>query len=146
MRIQRSYMAPHDMKKQWYHIDGENQVLGRLAVEVANILMGKHRPTYTPHLDTGDFVIVTNCKKIKVTGKKLQEKMYYSWTGYPGGLRTQTLLQKSEKHPTEPLYLAVRRMLPKSNLGRQMLTKLKLYPDENHPHAAQCPQVWKNSK
>jgi len=94
MRIQRSYMAPHDMKKQWYHIDGENQVLGRLAVEVANILMGKHRPTYTPHLDTGDFVIVTNCKKIKVTGKKLQEKMYYSWTGYPGGLRTQTLLQK----------------------------------------------------
>lgn len=146
MKIQRSYMAPHDMKKQWYHIDGENQVLGRLAVEVATILMGKHRPTYTPHLDTGDFVIVTNCKKIKVTGKKLQDKVYYSWTGYPGGLRSQTLLQKREKHPTEPLYLAVRRMLPKSKLGRQMLTKLKLYPDEKHPHAAQCPQVWKNSK
>jgi len=144
MQLQRSYIAPHDMKKQWYVIDAQNQVLGRMAVTIATILMGKHRPQYTPFLDTGDFVIVTNIEKVKITGTKRQKKIYYHWTGYPGGLRQNTFAELQKKHPEEPLLLAVRRMLPKTRLGRQMLTKLKVYEGPNHPHAAQCPKTWQN--
>lgn len=144
MQFQRSYIAPHDMKKQWYVIDAQNQVLGRLAVTIATILMGKHRPQYTPFLDTGDFVIITNIDKVKITGTKSQRKIYYWWTGYPGGLRQNTYSELKKRHPEEPLYLAVRRMLPKTRLGRQMLKKLKVYVGPNHPHAAQCPTVWQN--
>lgn len=146
MQIQKSYMAPQNYKKQWYLFDGENQILGRLAAKIAMILMGKHRPTYTPHIDAGDFIIVTNVTKVKVTGKKLKDKMYYSWTGYPGGLRKKSLEELNEKHPEAALMLAVRRMLPKSKMGRQMLTKLKIYEGATHPHAAQAPQVWKDTQ
>ncbi len=142
MQIQRSYIAPHDLKKQWYIIDATDQVLGKLAIQIALILMGKHRPIYTPFLDTGDFVIVTNIEKVKVTGKKRERKVYYTWSGYPGGLKKQTFAELQHKHPEEPLYLAVRRMLPKSRLGHKMLKKLKVYVGPNHPHAAQCPKVW----
>jgi len=144
MQIQRSYIAPHDMKKEWYVMDAQDQILGRLAIQIATVLMGKHRPQYTPFLDTGDFVIVTNVEKVKVTGTKRQRKVYYWWTGYPGGLRQNTFAELLKKHPEEPLLLAVRRMLPKNRLGRQMLKKLKVYVGPNHPHAAQSPKVWQS--
>lgn len=142
--MQKSYMAkPSDLQKTWYEVNAEDQVLGRLASKIAVVLMGKHRPTYTPHIDTGDFVIVTNAEKIKVTGKKEEEKLYYSWSGYPGGLKTQNLSEKRKRKPEEIIQLAVRRMLPKSKLGRQMLKKLKVYKGADHPHQAQNPKTLK---
>lgn len=141
--MQTSYMAKHNtLTKKWYHVDANDKVLGRLASTIAMILMGKHQPIYTPHVDTGDFVIVTNVEKIKITGNKKANKLYYAWSGYPGGLKIVNLHDKQQKHPEDILLLAVRRMLPKSRMGRQMLTKLKVYAGDKHPHQAQSPKAW----
>lgn len=124
----KSYMAKAgDVERKWLLIDAEGQVLGRLAVRVARILMGKTKPQYTPHLDVGDFVVVTNASKVKVTGRKLTDKTYGFYSGYPGGLKTHTLEQMLKHKPEEVIRLAVRRMLPKTRLGRKMLRKLKVH-------------------
>lgn len=140
--MNKTFMAkPNEVDKQWWLVDGSEKVVGRLASEIAMILMGKHRPTYTPHVDTGDYVVVTNVDKVVFTGKKLDQKRYTWYTGFPG-LRSETARERMNKHPDRILTEAVRRMLPKNKLGRQMLTKLKVYKsDETHPHQAQNPQV-----
>ena len=138
----KTYMAkPSDITRRWHQVDAEGLVLGRLAVEVARILMGKHRPTYTPHLDTGEFVVVINAQKIELTGKKAEQKKYYHYTGYPGGLVETSYRRMRERKPEEIIRLAVRRMLPKTKLGRAMLSKLKVYKGTEHPHTAQQPEV-----
>ncbi len=131
---------PKDIERRWYVVDAEGKVLGRLASEVAKILQGKHKPYYAPHLDTGDYVIVINAAKIRVTGKKLEDKIYYRHSGYPGGLRSATLAEMLRKHPTRVIRLAVRGMLPHNRLGRAMMRKLKIYEGESHPHQAQNPR------
>lgn len=141
--MQKSYMAKlGSVSRDWYVIDANDKVLGRLAVQIAKMLMGKTKPQYTPHADTGDFIVVTNVEKIKVTGTKEKNKVYYTWTGYPGGLRTHKLSEWRKTHPDRLLRLAVRRMLPKNTLGDKMLKKLKIYAGSQHPHQAQCPKVW----
>ncbi len=129
--------AQHD----WYIIDADGKRLGRLAVKVATVLMGKNKPTYTPHIDTGDFVIVVNAEKIAVTGNKLDQKEYARYTGYTGGRKTETMRNLLERKPTEVIRLAVKRMLPKTKLGRQMFKKLKVYAGPEHEHAAQMPKA-----
>lgn len=137
----KTYMAkPGELTKKWFHVDASDKVVGRLASDIAVILMGKHRPTYTPHVDTGDFVVVTNAEKVKLTGNKWSQKRYTWYTGYPG-LRSETAEARYEKHPDHILRDAVRRMLPKSKLGRKMLSKLKLYVGPDHPHQAQEPET-----
>lgn len=121
-------------------IDAAGMTLGRLATEVARRLRGKHKPEYTPHMDTGDYIVVINTKQISVTGNKAKDKMYYRHSGYPGGLRSMNFTQLNQKHPTRPLEFAVKGMLPKGPLGRQMLRKLKLYAGAEHPHEAQQPK------
>jgi large subunit ribosomal protein L13 len=128
-------------KPEWLLVDAENKTLGRLAVRLATILMGKHKPTYTPNVDTGDFVVLINADKIRVTGRKMQQEIYDWYTGYPGGRKIMTMDKFFAKHPTKVIELAVRRMLPKSRLGRKMLGKLKIYTGSEHPHAAQQPKV-----
>lgn len=129
-----------EIEREWWVVDAKGKNLGRLASYIACILRGKHKPTYTPHLDTGDFVVVTNAGGVVVTGRKLDQKTYYRHTGYPGGLRAITLRQQLERHPTRVLRAAVRGMLPKNRLGRKMLSKLKLYAGPDHPHQAQQPR------
>ena len=136
---QKSYMAK-EVEKKWYVVDASGKVLGRLANKIAVVLMGKHKPTYTPHVDTGDYVIVVNADKVVLTGKKLDQKKYYRHSGYPGGLKELTARQMFEKHPEKVVYLAVKRMLPKNKLGRKMLKKLKVYVGPEHPHQAQKPE------
>lgn len=131
---------PEDIERRWYVVDAEGKILGRLASEVAKILRGKHKPYFAPHLDTGDYVIVMNAAKIRVTGKKLEDKIYYRHSGYPGGLRSTTLAEMLKKRPTRVIRLAVRGMLPHNRLGRAMMRKLKIYEGESHPHQAQNPQ------
>jgi large subunit ribosomal protein L13 len=131
---------PGEVDRRWYVVDAEGQTLGRLATRIADTLRGKDHPQYTPHVDTGDFVIVVNAEKIAVTGKKLDQKLYYRHSGYPGGLRSRTLRQQLERQPTEVLRKAVKGMLPRSRLGRAQLTKLRIYAGPDHPHAAQAPQ------
>ncbi len=139
-----TYMASaSDIDRKWYVVDAEGQTLGRLASRVAMVLRGKHKPTYTPFLDTGDYVIVVNAEKIKVTGKKLDNKIYKRHSDYVGGLKTQTLRQKLEKKPEEVFELAVKGMLPKGPLGRQMYKKLHVYAGAEHGHAAQKPEELK---
>ena len=128
-----------DVEPQWLMVDAADQVLGRIAARIATILQGKHRPTYTPHMDTGDFVVVVNAEKVRVTGSKLQNKLYRRYTGYPGGLRQRTLAEMLAKNPERVIELAVQRMLPKTKLGRAMFKKLKVYAGPNHPHDAQQP-------
>lgn len=128
------------VEAKWYVLNAEGLTLGRLATKVARILMGKHKPIYTPHVDTGDFVIVINAEKIRVTGKKMTDKEYDWYTGFHGGRHVYTFEQMLAKHPTEPVSLAVKRMLPKSRLGTQMFTKLKVYAGAEHPHQAQMPE------
>src|SRR5207244_760173 len=123
---------------QWFVIDATGMVVGRLAAQIAPILMGKHRPTYTPHIDTGDYVIVTNVDKVVFTGNKWQQKAYQRYTGYPGGQRDEAAWKLFQRHPERILELAVQRMMPKSKLGRHMMDKLKLYSGTEHPHQAQC--------
>ncbi|MCX5840492.1 MAG: 50S ribosomal protein L13 [Deltaproteobacteria bacterium] len=127
--------------KDWYVIDAEGKVLGRLATEIARRLRGKHKPIYTPYVDTGDFVIVVNAGKVKLTGKKLTDKIYYHHSGYPGGLKETPAGKMLQEKPGEVLRLAVRGMLPKNSLGRAMLKKLKIYSGSDHCHEAQCPRV-----
>jgi ribosomal protein L13, bacterial type len=139
----KSFIAkPHEVERKWYVIDAENKTLGRLASEVAAILRGKKKPTYTPHVDCGDYVIVINAEKVAVTGKKRKEKIYKRHTGYPGGLREMTFEQLMEKHPTEIVRHAVKGMMPNGKLGRQMYKKLKVYAGPEHGHDAQKPAVW----
>ncbi len=125
---------------EWHHVDATDQILGRMASRIAMILQGKHRPTYTPHIDTGDFVVVTNASKVRVTGRKAEQKTYERYSGYPGGRTVIPFQRMLEKKPEEVIRLAVRRMLPKTRLGRQMLRKLKVYGGAEHPHEAQSPQ------
>lgn len=132
--------AKADMDKNWYLIDAEGLILGRLASNIATILMGKNKPVYTPFMDTGDFVVVVNAEKIKVTGKKMTDKNYYAHSGYLGGLKTKTLTEMLDRKPEEVIRLAVRRMLPKTILGRKMLKKLKIYSGSEHPHQSQKPE------
>ena len=129
------------MERAWHVIDAKGVPLGRLASEAAKLLMGKHKPTYEPHLPMGDFVIVVNAKEIGLTGNKATEKVYYRHSGYPGGLKQSSLQDMIEKHPDRVIKLAVRGMLPKGRLGRSMLRKLRVYPGAAHPHAAQNPVV-----
>lgn len=127
-------------QQAWFVVDAKDQVLGRLAVRIATVLMGKHKPTYTPHVDCGDFVIVLNAGDVKLTGKKREEIVYQRYSRYPGGQKTTAIGQVLERHPDRVLREAVRRMLPKNRLARQMLSKLKLYPGDTHPHQAQHPE------
>ena len=132
---------PQDVNPKWYVIDAEDQVLGRLATRVATIMRGKHRPTYTPHVDTGDFVIVVNAEKVKLTGNKREQKTYYRHTGYTGSLKSINADEiLNSAHADRVVSNAVRGMLPKNNLGRQIFKKLKVYAGPNHPHAAQMPE------
>lgn len=130
---------PADVERNWYVVDAEGHTLGRLASRIAATLRGKHKPIYSPSVDTGDYVIVVNAEKIAVTGQRMDKKIYYRHTGYPGGIRTLTLREQLEKHPTRALELAVKGMLPKNALGRKMLKKLKVYAGPDHPHQAQQP-------
>lgn len=140
--MKRTYVAKKDdIKLSWYIVDAEDKILGRIASKVASILKGKHKPIYTPHLDTGDGVIVVNASKIKVTGRKMKEKTYLHFSGYPGGLKKLSLENMLSKNPCKVMILAVRRMLPTTPLGRKMLKKLKVYADDKHPHKAQNPVV-----
>ncbi len=128
------------IERKWYLIDAEGKILGRLASKIAQILSGKDKPIYTPHLDVGDFVVVINAEKVKVTGGKEEKKIYYSHSGYPGGLRERTYQEQLNKKPQDIIRKAVRGMLPKSKLGRQMFKKLKVYVGSEHPHQAQRPE------
>ena len=137
----KTYVAnPDDRERNWLLVDAEGQTLGRLATQIADALRGKRKPTYTPHVDTGDFVVVVNAEKISVTGQKRQEKMYYRHSGYPGGLKSRTLNDMLERRPEEVIRLAVKGMLPRNRLARKQITKLKVYAGPEHPHAAQQPQ------
>lgn len=138
--MRTTYMAkPADIEHKWHVVDAEGQTLGRMASEIASILRGKHKPTFTPHMDTGDFVIVINASKVNLTGNKLQDKLYYRHSGYPGGLRSMTAGKLRSKFPDRMIELAVKGMLPKGPLGRKQLKKLKVYAGSEHPHAAQAP-------
>jgi large subunit ribosomal protein L13 len=139
-----TFMAkPGVVPQRWFVIDATDKVVGRLAVQIATLLRGKHRPEYTPHIDTGEFVIVINAEKIRFTGTKLQTKTYSSYSHYPGGLKTVKAEQLIDKHPERILEAAVRRMVPRNRLGRQQMTKLKIYKGPNHPHQAQKPVEFK---
>jgi large subunit ribosomal protein L13 len=139
----KSYVArPHAVERKWHLIDAEGQTLGRLATEISRLLRGKHKPQYTPHVDTGDFVVVVNAEKVVVTGKKAEQKVYYRHTGYPGGLKETSYETMLERKPTEILRRAVRGMMPKTRLGRQQLRKLKIYAGPEHPHEAQRPEPY----
>ena len=136
----KTYQAKkEELEHQWYLVNAEGKVLGRLATKLADLLRGKTKPTYTPHLDTGDFVVVINAGKVALTGRKIKDKMYYHYTGYPGGIKEISAEKLLAKKPTEMIRIAVKGMLPKNSLGRQMLRKLKLYAGPNHPHEAQKP-------
>ena len=137
----KTYVAtPATAQRNWYVVDASGRTLGRLATQVADALRGKRKPEYTPHVDTGDFVIVVNAEKIAVTGDKLAQKRYYRHSGYPGGLRSRTLREMLDRRPEEVVRKAVRGMMPRNRLGRKQLTKLKVYAGPDHPHAAQRPE------
>lgn len=140
--MKNSYMQKkEEVVRNWYVIDAEDIVLGRLASKVANVLRGKHKPTYTPHVDCGDFVVIVNASKINLTGNKLDKKIYYDHSGYTGGLRERTAREMKENYSVEMIERAVKGMLPKNRLGRQMYKKLFVYEGAEHPHAAQQPQT-----
>ena len=137
----KTYSAkPGEIERHWYVVDAESKTLGRLATQIAEVLRGKGKAAYTPHVDTGDFVIVVNAEKIHVTGQKLDQKIYYHHSGYPGGLRERTLREQLARRPEEVLRMAVKGMLPKNRLASAQLTKLKIYAGPEHPHAAQNPE------
>ena len=136
----KTYQAKkEEVDRQWRLVNAEGKVLGRLASGVARMLRGKHKPVYTPHLDTGDFIIVVNSEKVSLTGKKMKDKIYYRYTGYPGGIKAVSAEKLLAKKPAEMIRMAVKGMLPKNSLGRQMLRKLKVYAGPDHPHKAQNP-------
>jgi len=132
---------PAEIERNWYVVDADGENLGRLASKIAVILRGKHKPIYSPSVDCGDYVIVLNAQKITVTGRRLDQKVYYHHSGYPGGIKSITLRDQLDKHPTRPVELAVKGMLPKNKLGRKMLKKLKVYAGAEHPHEAQRPET-----
>jgi large subunit ribosomal protein L13 len=134
---------PGEIERQWRLVDAEGQTLGRLATRIADTLRGKDKPQFTPHVDTGDFVVVVNAEKVAVTGKKLDDKKYHRHSGYPGGLRTRTLREQLERRPEEVIRKAVKGMLPRNRLGRAQLRKLKIYAGPEHPHTAQAPKELK---
>jgi large subunit ribosomal protein L13 len=137
----KTYVAtPANRQRDWYVVDAEGKTLGRLATQIADALRGKRKPDYTPHCDTGDFVVVVNAEKVRVTGNKLADKIYYRHSGYPGGLRSRTLGEMLERQPEEVIRKAVKGMLPRNRLGRQQLLKLKIYAGPEHPHEAQQPK------
>ncbi|MFZ2489209.1 MAG: 50S ribosomal protein L13 [Anaerolineae bacterium] len=137
----RTYTTkPEDINREWYVIDATGMTLGRLATQIATVLKGKHKPIYSPYMDAGDFVIVVNAHKVRVTGRKLDQKFYYRHSGYPGGLKEISLRDQLNQHPDRVIRLAVRGMLPKNRLGRQMIKKLKIYATPGHPHEAQQPK------
>jgi large subunit ribosomal protein L13 len=129
-----------DVEREWFVVDAEGQTLGRLATRIADTLRGKRKPTYTPHVDTGDFVVVVNAEKIRVTGNKLDQKRYYRHSGYPGGLRSRTLREQLDRQPAEVIRKAVKGMLPRNRLANRQITKLKVYAGPDHPHEAQNPK------
>jgi large subunit ribosomal protein L13 len=140
MRIKTYTPKAQEIQREWFVVDAKDQTLGRLATQIAHVLRGKHKPMFAPHMDTGDFVIVINCAKIRVTGNKLEDKRYYHHSGYPGGIKSVTLAEQLERHPERVIRHAVRGMLPKNRLGRQMIKKLKIYAGDTHPHQAQKPR------
>jgi large subunit ribosomal protein L13 len=141
--MRTTFMAnAQNIERKWYVVDAEGKTLGRLATEVASILRGKHKPTYTPHVDTGDHVIILNASKIELTGKKLTDKIYYRHSLHPGGLKQRTALEMRTNYPERMLELAIKGMLPKNTLGRQMFSKLHVYAGSEHPHQAQKPEVY----
>lgn len=131
-----------EVQRDWYVIDAADQVLGRLATQIATLLRGKHKPTYTPSLDGGDFVVVINADKVRITGRKADQKTYIRHTGYPGGLKVTPYRMMQAKHPDRIIRFAVKGMLPKNRMGRRLITKLRIYPGPIHPHAAQQPKVY----
>jgi large subunit ribosomal protein L13 len=135
-----------DIERQWWVIDAADKTLGRVATEAANLLMGKHKPLYAPYIDTGDYVVVINAAKVQVTGKKAKEKIYYRYSGYPGGLKSPSFREVFSKDPARVIELAVKGMLPHNRLGRAMIKKLNVYPGDEHPHQAQnpLPSPWQN--
>ncbi|MFQ6015116.1 MAG: 50S ribosomal protein L13 [Anaerolineae bacterium] len=133
-------VKPDNIKREWFVVDAQDRTLGRLASEIAKVLRGKHKPIYSPHLDTGDYVIVINADKVRVTGNKLDQKVYYRHSGYPGGLRSITLREQLRRHPTRVIKAAVWGMLPHNRLGRRIIKKLKVYASDSHPHRAQQPR------
>ena len=140
----KTYSAkPGEIVRQWYVVDAEGQTLGRLATRIADMLRGKGKPQYTPHTDTGDFVVVVNAEKVSVTGKKLDQKMYHRHSGYPGGLTSRTLREQLDRRPTDVLRKAVKGMLPRNKLASAQLVKLKIYAGPDHPHEAQAPKPLK---
>ncbi|AEP00346.1 MULTISPECIES: 50S ribosomal protein L13 [Heyndrickxia] len=141
--MRTTYMAKaNDVERKWYVVDAEGKTLGRLASEVASILRGKHKPTFTPHVDTGDHVIILNASKVELTGKKLEDKIYYRHSQFAGGLKQRTAGEMRTKYPEKMLELAIKGMLPKGSLGRQMFKKLHVYAGTEHPHEAQKPEVY----
>ena len=143
MLVQKTFsLKPAEAEKKWLIIDAENLVLGRLATEVADLLRGKNKPQYTPHIDSGDFVIITNCDKVKLTGRKWDQKTYFRHTGYIGGIKSRTAREQLERHPELLIIEAVKGMLPKNTLGRKQLTKLKVFVGIDHRHEAQKPEVY----
>lgn len=141
--MRTTFMAKgHEVERKWLVVDAEGQTLGRLASEVAAILRGKNKPTFTPNVDTGDHVIIINAEKIHLTGNKLNDKIYYRHTQFSGGLKQRTALEMRTKYPTKMIELAIKGMLPKNSLGRQMFTKLNVYAGAEHPHAAQQPEAY----
>lgn len=141
--MRTTFMAnANNIERKWYVVDAEGKTLGRLTSEVASILRGKHKPTFTPHVDTGDHVIIINASKIQLSGNKLNDKIYYRHTMHPGGLKQRTALEMRTNYPERMLELAIKGMLPKNSLGRQMFKKLHVYAGDTHPHQAQKPEVW----
>ncbi len=139
--MKRTYVTkPEDIQRKWYVVDASGQTLGRLASEIAQVVRGKHKPVYSPSIDAGDYVIVVNAERVHVTGHKLDQKIYYRHSGYPGGLKEVPLRRMLEEHPTRVITHAVKGMLPKNRLGRKMLKKLKVYAGPDHPHQAQQPE------
>ena len=132
---------PQEVQRDWFVVDATDKVLGRLAAEIAHRLRGKHKPEFTPHVDTGDFIVVVNAARLRVTGNKMEDKIYYRHTGYPGGIRQRTFRQMQEQHPGRALEKAVKGMLPRGPLGYAMIRKLKVYGNGTHPHTAQQPKV-----
>ena len=142
MKIKTYTPKQDDIQREWFVIDAKDQTLGRLATQVAVLLRGKHKPIYAPHMDVGDFVIIINADKIRATGNKLDQKVYYRHSGYPGGIKSRTLREQLNRFPDRVIRTAVRGMLPKNSLGRHMIKKLKVYAGDKHPHQAQQPRVY----
>jgi large subunit ribosomal protein L13 len=143
MSVEKTYIPKAaEISQDWYLVDADDQNLGRLATQIATILLGKHKPDFTPGMDTGDFVVVINCERVRVTGKKLEDKFYYRHSQYPGGLTETSLKQQLQRHPDRVIRSAVWGMLPHNKFGRQLIKKLKVYAGPEHPHAAQQPKQW----